>query len=118
MDVDRYRIIKKFGYKNGTFIQYLIDYSELATFDIMNNTGCATPDPNWIPEKRMKGPWCSPAQQDIYNSTQISIPLQRVICDKLKTLNILETKRKGCPVRNWYKLNLSIIRKAINEKEY
>ena len=39
MDVDRYEIINKFGYKYGTFIQYLIDYSELAIFDIMNNKG-------------------------------------------------------------------------------
>jgi len=116
MDVDRYEIINKFGYKYGTFIQYLIDYSELAIFDIMNNKGSANPDPNWIPEKKIKGKWCSPTQQDIHNNTQISLPLQRVICDKLKTLNILETKRRGAPARNWYRLNLVIMRKKIYEE--
>ena len=109
MDFDRYKIFERYGYKYGTFIQYLIDYAELAIFDMMNNKGAANPNLNWIPEKKTEGRWSSPTQQDILNHTRISFPLQRVICNKLKKSDILKIKRKGVPARNWYKLNLSKI---------
>ena len=116
MDVDRYEIIKKFGYKNGTFIQYLIDYAENLCFKKTNPT-----DPNGKQIGDLVFKSCqptriihiSPTQQEIFDKTGMSFFTQRGVCNKLKSLKILKIKRKGAPARNWYTLNLTSLRKNI-----
>ena len=91
-DEERYNIINKFGYNNGTFIQCLIDYHE------KNNGGRTIPNKEIIR--------ASPTQQEIFNQTGMSLFVQRGICNKLKSLEILKIKRIGIPPQNRYKLYL------------
>ena len=115
IDIERRNTIHKFGYKDGTFIQCLIDYYQMDKLEIIIN------DEKWESKRKVDNKksilnkiiCVSPTQQMIFEYTGISLPLQRVICNKLKKLNILKIKRKGAPARNWYTLNLSFINKKI-----
>jgi len=95
---NRKAIIQTFGYKDGTFIQFLIDYSE---------TIGATKGVKWI----------TPTQEEIRESTRMSTLIQRGICDRLKMKGIIDVRREGMPARNKYKLNIKKINETIKRKE-
>ena len=92
LDEERRDIINQFGYKNGTFIQCLIDCYEGEELERI------------IPDNEIIQ--ISPTQQEIFSLTGMSLFVQRGICNKLKSLEILKIKRIGIPPQNQYTLYL------------